>query len=118
MAEVKSMDWMKGNAEREWLMHMKTVEYLPQEQDFLSLSVTAALLEPNFFISGEKKKDHEDFSKIFMKFWKKMKSVFGNVLIGKKTLTVLWLLAKKTDFFKIKISRCLEGSLIRNGKNI
>lgn len=70
------------------------------------------------FYFGGKKKDHEDFSKIFMKFWKKMKSVFGNVLIGKKTLTVLWLLAKKTDFFKIKISRCLEGSLIRNGKNI
>lgn len=34
-AEVE--DWMKGNAEREWLMHIKTVEYLPQEQDFLSL---------------------------------------------------------------------------------
>ena len=47
----------------------------------------------------------------------KMKSVFGNVLIGKKALAVL-LLAKKTDFLKIKFSRCLEGSLIKNGKNI
>jgi len=47
-----------------------------------------------------------------------MKSVFGNVLIGKKALAVP-LLSQKTDIFlKIKISRCLEGSLIKNGKNI
>lgn len=45
-----------------------------------------------------------------------MKSVFGNVLIGKKVLVVP-ALAKKPDFLKIKISACLEGSLINTGKN-
>jgi len=52
-------------------MHMKTVESLPEEQDSCSLFVMVVFLEPNFSTSEEKKKDHEDFSKIFMKFWKK-----------------------------------------------
>lgn len=29
--EVTGMSWIKGNAERQWLMHMKAVAYLTQE---------------------------------------------------------------------------------------
>lgn len=84
---------------------------------FLSFSVMAALLEPNFSISGKKKKRSLGFFENIYEILEKIKSVFENVLIGKKPLAVLPF-AKKTAFFKIKISRCLEGSLLKNGKNI
>lgn len=55
-----------------------------------------ALLEPNFYISGEKK-----IMRIFQKYlWNfgKDVSVFGNILTGKKALADIPL-ATKTDFF-------------------
>ena len=70
-----------------------------------------------FHFRGKKKRSWRLFKNIY-EILEKMKSVFGNVLIGKKALAVP-LLSQKTDIFlKIKISRCLEGSLIKNGKNI